>query len=124
MIFTFKRYGGYECSTHGDTRFSAFYAYLPDNRSIEHHYQCDVKGYQPGGREWRLGKGRPPLDPTTDLMKEYTDLWRVWAKNHPDLMEELRRKAAEKHDGVLSDRFARTMVNQAHALATILNESN
>lgn len=36
------RYGGYEVSTKGDPRFSAFNALLADGRSIEQHYQCDV----------------------------------------------------------------------------------
>lgn len=120
-MFTWKRYGGYEVSSRGDVRFSAFNAIMPDGRSIEQHYQCDVKGYDPGGRNWRLGKGRPPLDPNTDLRQEYLKLWRQWSKNNLPLMRELYR-AAKNAGGVLSDRFATTPVNQAHALATILNE--
>ena len=120
-MFTWKRYGGYEVSSRGDRRFSAFNAIMPDGRSIEQHYQCDVKGYDPGGRNWRLGKGRPPLDPNTDLWQEYLSLWRQWAENNLPLMRELYRAAKDK-GGVLSDRFATTPVNQAHALATILNE--
>lgn len=120
-MFTWKRYGGYEVSSRGDSRFSAFNATMPDGRSIEQHYQCDVKGYDPGGRNWRLGKGRPPLDPSTDLWEEYLSLWRQWSKNNLPLMRELYRAAKEK-DKVLSDRFATTPVNQAHALATVLNE--
>ncbi|GIV03811.1 MAG: hypothetical protein KatS3mg015_2641 [Fimbriimonadales bacterium] len=119
--FTWKRYGGYEVSSRGDKRFSAFNAILPDGRSIEQHYQCDVKGYDPGGRNWRLGKGRPPLDPSTDLWKEYLKLWRQWAEYNLPLMRELYH-AAKNAGGVLSDRFATTPVNQANALATILNE--
>ena len=120
-MFTWKRYGGYEVSSRGDSRFSAFNATMPDGRSIEQHYQCDVKGYDPGGRNWQLGKGRPPLDPSTDLWEEYLSLWRQWSKNNLPLMRELYRAAKEK-DKVLSDRFATTPVNQAHALATVLNE--
>ena len=118
-MFTWKRYGGYEVSSRGDTRFSAFNAIMPDGRSIEQHYQCDVKGYDPGGRNWRLGKGRPPLDPDTDSWEEYLNLWREWAKSNLPLMRELYRAAKDK---VLSDRFATTPVNQARALATVLNE--
>lgn len=121
MQFRFARYGGYECSTKGDRRFSAFNAVMPDGRTIEQHYQCDVKGYQPGGRDWRLGKGKPPLDTTKDLWAEYLALWEQWAVDHPDLIEELARAAAAK-GCVLSDRFASSEVNQARALAEILNK--
>lgn len=111
------RYGGYECSTRGDRRFSALYARMPDGRTIEEHYQCDVKGYQPGGRDWRLGKGKPGLRPGIDLWAEYLALWRVWARNHPTVLEELRQHP------LLSDSFAKTPINQAHALSEILNEN-
>src|SRR5690606_2260660 len=33
--FTWSRYGGYEVSSKGDARFSAFNARMPDGRSIE-----------------------------------------------------------------------------------------
>ncbi len=107
----------YEVSTHGDARFSALCAKLEDGRTIEMHYQCDVKGYQPGGRDWRLGKGRPPLNPR-DMWPEYLALWQRWAALNPSLIEELRRRAEHF---VLTDKFATTPVNQARALAQILN---
>lgn len=119
--FTFTRYGGYECSSKGDKRFSAFNAVMPDGRTIEQHYQCDVKGYQPGGTNWRLGKGKPPLNKETDLWAEYLNLWEIWALAHPELMTELGEAASQKNR-VLSDMFATTPVNQARALATILNK--
>jgi len=122
MEFTFARRGGYECSSKGDRRFSAFNAVMPDGRTIEEHYQCDVKGYDVGGQQWRLGKGKPPLDPTRDMWTEYLALWRAWAKVNPDLIEELRGRAAA-HNCILSDCFASTPVNQARALAQILNET-
>ena len=121
MEFTWRRHGGYEVSSRGDHRFSAFSARLPDGRSIEEHYQCDVKGYDLGGRNWRAGKGRPPLKPR-DTWPEYLDLWRQWAERNPSLIEELRRHAF-MNNGVLSDRFASTPVNQARALSVILNET-
>ncbi len=40
--FKWARYGGYEISSQGDKRFSAFNAILSDGRSIEQWYQCDV----------------------------------------------------------------------------------
>lgn len=119
--FTWARYGGYEVSSKGDRRFSAFNAVLPDGRTIEQHYQCDVKGYAPGGTNWRLGKGRPPLDTRKDLWAEYLALWRQWAQHNPRLIEELYSRARD-HGAVLSDRFASTPVNQARALAAILND--
>lgn len=117
---TWSRYGGYEISSRGDKRFSAMFAVMPDGRTLEMHYQCDVKGYQPGGTNWRLGKGKPPFDRTKDLWPEYVALWRTWAERHPHDMEMLRWAAEPKN--VLSDMFATTPINQAHALATLLNE--
>lgn len=122
LVFSWKRYGGYEVSTRGDRRFSAFNARLEDGRSIEEHYQCDVKGYDPGGRNWRLGKGRGPLNRDVDLWREYLALWQQWAKLHPMLLSELRENV-KAGGGVLSDRFASTPINQARALAWILNHT-
>lgn len=121
MTYTWARYGGYECSSQGDQRFSAFSARLPDGRSIEEHYQCDVKGYDPGGRNWRLGKGKAPLRHNTNLWQAYLSLWRIWAVTHGLELADLAERAAAVN-GVLSDQFATSSINQAHALATLLNE--
>ena len=110
---------GYEVSSKGDKRFSAFYAKMPDGRSLEQHYQCYVKGYDIGGTNWQIGKGKPPLF-EVDLWEAYLRLWEVWAKENPDLIEDLRSKATGM---ILTDMFAGTDVNQARALATILNTS-
>lgn len=48
----------------------------------------------------------------------YLPLWQEWAKQHPELIEELRENAKGK---TLTDRFANTRVSQARALADILN---
>ena len=48
----------------------------------------------------------------------YLPLWQEWARQNPELMEELREKAKDK---TLTDRFANTRVSQARALADILN---
>ena len=119
--FIYARKGGYECSSKGDSRFSAMFAVMPDGRTIEQHYQCDVKGYSPGGRNWRLGKGKPPLDRSKDMWAEYLALWEEWASAHPGLMNELADKAIQKN-WTLSDMFATTPVNQARALAELLNK--
>ena len=50
----------------------------------------------------------------------YLPLWQEWAKQNPELIEELREKSKGK---VLTDKFANTRVSQARALADILNES-
>ena len=120
-MFTFNRRGGYECSSKGDKRFSALFAVMSDGRTIEQHYQCDVKGYDLGGTNWRAGKGKPPLDTTKDLWKEYLALWHAWSVDHVDLMNELALCAIKK-GYVLSDCFATTPVNQARALAELLNK--
>ncbi len=121
VTFTWSRYGGYECSTRGDKRFSAFCALLSDGRSIEAHYQCDVKGYQPGGDNWRLGKGKPSLNKSKDLWLEYLKLWIEWAKMNPDLIDILHEKSKD-FNYTLSDCFASGQINQARALSVILNK--
>lgn len=110
----------YEVSSQGDFRFSALYAKMPDGRTLESHYQCDVKKYNPGGSNWQLGKGKPPLDTSVNLWAEYLKLWKIWAKEHPRLIEELRLNAT-LCDFKLKDSYARTDINQARALAHILN---
>jgi hypothetical protein len=114
--------GGYEVSTKGDKRFSAFCALMPDGRSIEHWYQCDVKGYDPGGRNWRWGKGKAPLVPYPEgeLWLAYLGLWRIWAVNNSELLHELDK--ALPVNATLTDGFAKTEINQARALATIMNQ--
>lgn len=69
---------------------------------------------------WRLGKGKPPLDLSKDLWKEYLALWEQWAELNPSKLAQLRALATP-YGGVLSDMFATTPVNQAHALSVLLN---
>ena len=116
-----NRYGGYEVSSKGDRRFSAFYARLPDGRTIEEAYQLDVKGYRVYGNSPMLGKGKPPLHPVKNLYIEYLKLWVEWARHNRQLCIELRSTILPKYNYTLSDRFATTEVNQAHALADILS---
>lgn len=108
---------GYEVSSRGDSRFSAFYAILPNGNSIELEYQTRVKGYS----TIKEGKGKQPLDPNTDTWKEYLNLWRIWTNENIPLMRELYR-AAVANNYTLTDMFATSPNNQARALATILNE--
>lgn len=51
----------------------------------------------------------------------YKPLWEIWAKQHPELINELRENAKGK---TLTDRFASTRVSQARALADILNSQS
>lgn len=120
-----KPSAGYECSTKGDKRFSALCALMPDGRTIEMHYQCDIKGYDPGGTDWRTGKGRAGLIDCFSqgkLWSKYLALWEVWAQHHPQELEELRA-LAHQHNSTLTDRFATSPINQAHALSVILNRT-
>jgi hypothetical protein len=118
-MWTYARFAknGYELSSHGDRRFSALNARLADGRTIEEAYQLDVKGYRSLGNDWRLGKGKPPLNPR-DMYPEYRALWVKWACENPSLIRDLARLAAGK---TLTDKFASTPVSQARALADILN---
>lgn len=124
-IFKWIRFSrdSYEVSNKGDRRFSAFNAIMPDGRSLECHYQCDTKSYDVGGVNWKLGKGKPPNNNKTkdQLWEEYLALWRIWSQLNMDLMRELYFLAKERNC-VLSDCFAATEINQAHALSTVLNE--
>jgi len=120
-MIKWSRTEGYECSSKGDIRFSAFGATLPDGRTIEQHYQCDVKGYDPGGTNWRLGKGKPTLCKDQDNWSEYLNLWKEWGELNEDLIEESHHIVAG-YDNTLRDTFGWTPINQARALAIILNE--
>ena len=51
----------------------------------------------------------------------YLPLWQEWAKQNPELIQELREKSSGK---VLTDKFANTRVSQARALAEILNSTS
>jgi hypothetical protein len=97
-------------------------ARLPDGFTIEEHYQLRIKGYGTLGVDnWRIGKGKPALDPSVDLYAAYKDLWRIWADHNPHLLKELAMLAVEKNY-LLSDCFATTPVSQARVLAELLNE--
>jgi hypothetical protein len=119
-VYTWKRFGGYEVSTQGDKNYSPFYARLSDGRTIEEAYQLDVKGYRKYGNDPMLGKGKPPLDKSKDLWKEYLALWELWCEENPTLLRWLKIRV-DRHGKILSDRFANTPINQARALAYCLN---
>ena len=122
--FTWSRYpvsgkANYEVSSQGDTRFSALNARLKDGRTIEEAYQLDVKGYRSQGDDWRLGKGKPPLNPMSqqESYQKYEELWDQWANENPELINELAQASRGK---TLTDKFAATDISQARALASVL----
>lgn len=106
----------YEVSSKGDKDYSALYAKLEDGRSIEEHYQVDVKGY----KTWRDGKGKPPKDKSKNLQEEYTKLWKRYFDINPDKYEFIKEKV---NNGVkLTDQFATEKgVNQADTIMQIVN---
>lgn len=106
-----------EVSSKGVKQYSAFYARLKDGETIEYKYQCRIKGYS----SVKEGKGNPPKDTSVDLWEEYLKLWLKWSQENPELVEELYQLAKE-NGYTLTDMFATTPVNQARALATILNQ--
>ena len=109
---------GYEVSSKGDKRFSAFYALMSDGKSVEYWYQVKVKGY----KSIEEGKGKAPKRPFTreTTWELYLSLWGFWALDNLNLLKELRNQTKEHK--VLTDMFASTDINQARALAHILNE--
>lgn len=117
--YTWSRFGGYECSSKGDKRFSAFYARLNDGLSIEHHFQCFIKGYS----SIEEGKGNPPLRemPIEESYRLYKELWRQYLDSKPWLWIELKNNV-ERYSNTVSDMFGTSKINQARALCDLLNE--
>jgi hypothetical protein len=113
---------GYECSSAGDQRFSALFAKLNDGRTIEEAYQLDVKGYRATTSRWQDGKGKPALNGKSrrELWAEYLGLWQTYISENQVLLTELRASAAGK---TLTDKFSTSDINQARALATIINDA-
>lgn len=126
----------YEVSSRGDKRFSAMTATFAPGTTLFGH---DVSGrtiesvYQHGVKQgdWvtnNNSKTGVPKDETIitgnteddSYRQGYLPLWQEWAKQNPQLIEELRQKAQGR---VITDMFASTAVSQARALADILNSS-
>lgn len=119
-MYSWARYHprGYEVSSHGDRRFSAFYVYL-DGESIEYIYQVHIKGY-PSIKE---GKGKPGLNFSfEEQWEEYKNLWRIHVEADPERYKDLIRKLKLNGTTILTDKFASSEINQARAIAEILNE--
>lgn len=90
-----------ECSSRGDSRFSAFHARLRarGGRSIEDLYQAS-KVFQDGstGLGWREAKGRKAANPD-EVRALYGVLWDEYMRENPGLLEILVQAPG------LSDRF-------------------
>ena len=112
-----KAVNGYECSSKGDKRLSAYTA-LVDGVSIEEHYQCGIKGYASIAE----GKGNPPLDSTLtpeQAYKAYKHLWTRYFRQNSGLFHEVSLLGVEH---TFTDMFASTDINQARAISEIVNE--
>lgn len=128
---------GYEVSTRGDKRFSALVATFKKGtvidgvdvggRTIEDVYQSVIKKSRKGqapAKDSRLyNEALKTKEEREDFSytEGYLPLWQEWAKQHPELIDELRIKAKGK---TLTDQFANTRVSQARALAEILNSQS
>ncbi len=126
----------YEVSTRGDKRFSALVATFKkgtvidgidvSGKTIEDVYQSVIKksrkGQAPSKDSKLYNESLKTKEEREDFSytEGYLPLWREWAKQNPELMNELRIKSYGK---TLTDQFANTRVSQARALAEILNES-
>lgn len=127
----------YEVSSQGDRRFSALNARFKEGTIID---GVDVSGmtietvYQEVIK--KSGKNKAPAK-DSKLFREgnftreenedfsytegYLPLWQEWARQNPQLIEELREKSKGK---TLTDTYAKTRVSQARALADILNSDS
>ena len=85
-----------ECSSRGDKRFSAFYAfvvYKGNRRPIEDHYQAfkvfEVDGKRITGLHWREAKGKKAIN-QQEAAEFYAMLWDLYIKRNPDLLEVIK----------------------------------
>lgn len=127
----------YEVSTKGDRRFSALVATFNKGtiidgidvggKTIEGVYQSVIKKSRKGQAPAKDSKLYNESLKTKEEKEEYSytkgylPLWQEWAKQNPQLIEDLRIKAQGK---TLTDQFANTGVSQARALSEILNDSD
>lgn len=120
----------YEVSSKGNKKFSALYAILKDGRSIEEAYQLDVKGYREIAEKQGYkrgdkipGKGKTFINSMTEEegYQAYKNLWETYLKENPELAEVLIKQI--NAGSILTDTFARTVNNQARALAELTKES-
>lgn len=105
-----------ECSSRGDTRFSAFHAYV-NGKTIEEQYQA-AKIFPSGETNlpWQEAKGRQATN-HGELATLYKSLWRQYLKERPFLVQVLQAASG------LSDMFGQPgHVCQAVTLWELRNE--
>lgn len=89
-----------ECSSRGDKRFSAFYAFVR-GKCIEEHYQnakvfdCDVSNLT-----WREKQGLP-CENSEEVHQLYADLWDEYMDANPELLPVIQAASG------LSDMFGK-----------------
>lgn len=126
----------YEVSSAGDKQFSALYAtFKPgtiidgvdvSGMTIENVYQSVIKKSSKGQAPSRDSKLYNPSLKTEQEREDfsyregYLPLWQEWARQNPEAIEALRKAVEDK---VLTDKFAKTRVSQARALADILTQT-
>jgi len=76
------------------------------------------------GNDWRLGKGKPPLNKYTpqEGYVAYKALWQQWLNENPDKFAFLKNKV-NVENFKLTDKFATTKINQALVLEELVKES-
>lgn len=87
-----------ECSSKGDKRFSAFYAFV-NGKSIEVQYQA-AKVFANGstGLTWKQAKGKQAVN-QKEIAILYSSLWDQYIAEHPELLKILKQASG------LSDMF-------------------
>jgi hypothetical protein len=101
-------------------QLSPLNARLKDGRTIEEAYQ-QAKGY-PTAFGPQGGKGKPAIDPNFDYEGTYRNLYRQFADENPEVMNELALVLHPDNDTALVHPRARTTQNPAIALTEIINE--
>lgn len=124
----------YEVSSAGDKHYS-YATFKPgtiidgvdvSGMTIENVYQSVIKKSSKGQAPSKDSKLYNPSLRTEQEREDfsyregYLPLWQEWARQNPEAIEALRKAAEDK---VLTDKFAKTRVSQARALADILTET-
>lgn len=102
----------YEVSSSGDYRFSDLEATLSDGKTIKEAFEPFLARYK------STDKSVKPLT-YKQLYLTYKNLWRQWADEHPD---EIASLAVEAKGKTLTNKYAKTNINNARVLSEILEE--
>ena len=104
-----------ECSSKGDTRFSAKYAYVQRYGGIIETLYQNAKVFPQGALSWKEAKGKLPEN-ITEVRAFYSHLWDVYLLENPTLLFVLKSAAG------LSDIFGQAgHAGQAEELWCIRN---